>query len=107
MRTHAAIPALGVGIVTNDTGVALLEVFLSGRLDGHLLSSDVAAGAVGVLRLFGRLGRASSLVVNDWSRGRHGVVLSLVCVDRCFVYARMLCVIKREKGRGILNKELK
>lgn len=46
-RTHASIPALGVGIVLNNSSVALLKIFLLGRLNNHLmlrLETSIAAG---------------------------------------------------------------
>lgn len=46
--THAAVPALGVGVVADDAGIALLEIFGLGRLDCHV---DLGAEADGGRRL--------------------------------------------------------
>lgn len=54
--THAAIPALGVGIVADDAGIALLQVFWFGRLDRHVGLRAKTGGDGGVVLL--ALGRA-------------------------------------------------
>lgn len=69
--THASIPALGIGIVSDDAGIALLQVLLAWRLDDHgRLGAEpgLSAHAIGV----GGLGGARS----GWS-GVHGVWLVL------------------------------
>lgn len=63
--THASIPAFGIGVISDDAGIALLQVLLAGRLDDHgpLGPEAGSAHAIGV----GSLGRARS----RW--GVHGV----------------------------------
>ena len=47
-RTHASIPAAGVGVVGHDGGIALLQIFNPRRLDGHVcLSTEAAARGFG------------------------------------------------------------
>lgn len=65
-RTHATIPAFGVGIVADEGGIALLKVLLPGRLDIHL--------ALGFIRRRGGLaaGRSSSVYLGHDGFGRRG-----------------------------------
>lgn len=57
--THATIPAFGISVVSDDAGIALLQVLLARRLNDHWAlgaEAGLAAHAIGV----GGLGRARS-----------------------------------------------
>lgn len=61
--THASIPAFGIGVSSDDAGIALLQVLLARRLDSHwaLGAEALAAGAVCAVGVGGTaLGRARS-----------------------------------------------
>ena len=58
-RTHAAVPAFGVGVGIDDRGIASLQVFLSWRLDSHVGLGAESAIDIGNLPLGRGSGRIS------------------------------------------------
>lgn len=78
-RTHAAIPALGVGIVLNDSRVALLKIFLLGRLHCHLVLGLEASIAGLMLRSLGGAAAAiyDGLGVSSRHFSRKGICSSV------------------------------
>lgn len=67
-RTHATVPALGVGIVADNAGVAPLQVLWARRLNrDHVGLRSEAGGAIEVGSL-GRAGLGIGLLVHDEMR---------------------------------------
>ena len=50
-HTHGSIPPLGIGIVTDEAGIALLEVLRLGWLDCHIGSRAESTSRIGLLSL--------------------------------------------------------
>lgn len=62
-RTHASVPALRVGIIANNTGIAPLQVLRARGSNGHGRSgAEASVDAIGVVTLARRAGRSGILL---------------------------------------------